>query len=137
MVTREVQGLARLVGASGDGGSPRDAMRSGVLVDRLVAARREARLIVDGIDRYGELLRNAGVISAIGRAAIVLGKHGKRSRAEGVGERGEGERAVRRDSRLVREQAVVVIGESEGHRLAGLVGGASGDGGSPRGAVRS
>jgi hypothetical protein len=60
-------------------------MRSGVLVDRLVGTRCEARLIVDLNDRYGELLRSAGVISAIGRAAIVLGKHGNGSGAEGVG----------------------------------------------------
>src|SRR5687768_4866675 len=92
---RATQSLMRSQGMINVGG-PRDAMRSGVLVDRLVGTRCEARLIVDLIDRYGELLRGAGVISAIGRAAIVLGRHGNDSGAEGVGGRGEGERAVRR-----------------------------------------
>ena len=103
MVTREVQGLARLAETGGDAGGPRDAMRSGVLVDRLVAARCEARLRVDGIDRDGKGLRRAGVISTVGNATIVREKHGNSSNTESVGRRGEGERAARRDSRLARE----------------------------------
>ncbi len=44
----EVLGLARLAGTGGNVGGPRYAMRSGVLVDRLVGTRCEARLIVVG-----------------------------------------------------------------------------------------
>src|SRR5205807_221047 len=94
---RQVEADQRLTGLVGGadaevGREVRHRLRAGVLVAADGRGRqRERRRVVDGVDGEGEGLRGAGVLAAVGRAAVVGQRHTKRRRAV----------AVRR--RLVRE----------------------------------
>src|SRR5262249_25895072 len=88
--------------------------------------------VVDRGDGDREALRGAGVDAAVRRAAVVLEVDGDGGAAEGVGRRGEGERAGRGDGRPGAEEGGIrVAGDVEGDGLARLVG-AGGEGGRPR-----
>ena len=103
---------------------PCHALRRGVFIHRLVAARGEAGRIVDWVDRDDEGLRGGGIDPAVGGAAVVSDSYSEIRRAVGIGCRRICQAAGAVDRRLDTEQGGVAHAAHRivQHGLGGFIG---------------